>query len=200
MYRWLERFTKIAIEKTKTDKHITRKVFVVDECVLKIAGENIWHYDVPDAKNRFLLASYLARRRIIKDAQAVMEKAYEQCGRIPDIIITDKQSSYIDGIERAFGTDTKHIRIKGFDALFNTNLIERWHGSLRQRFKVMRGLKNLKTARLLMDGWLIHYNYFRSHESLRDRTPAEVAGIRIRYKDWLDIVEGKSQSTKTEDK
>ena len=193
--RWLSRYTKLAMDKLKDYPPIdTGKVWIADECVLKIGGENVWHYDVLDAKTRFLLASHLARKRTIKDAQTVMEKAYEKCGRIPDLIITDKQSSYIDGIERAFGADTKHIRIKGIDALMNTNLVERWHGTLRQRTKVMRGMKDMRTARLLLDGWLIHYNYFRPHESLSDRTPAEVAGVKSSYKDWLDIVESEMPS------
>jgi len=40
-----------------------------------------------------------------------------------------------------------------------------------------------------MDGWLVHYNYFRPHMSLRDRTPASVAGIRFPFRNWKDVVE-----------
>jgi transposase InsO family protein len=42
----------------------------------------------------------------------------------------------------------------------------------------MRGLKSIKTARQFLDGWLVHYNFFRPHMSLDDKTPAEVAGIK----------------------
>ena len=195
VYRWLVRFTKVAKNRMDGYRPQTGKVWIADETVLKVAGRNVWHYDVLDAKTRFLLASYLSDRRTIRDAQKVMEMAYERCGRIPDIIITDKQPSYTDGIERAFGADTRHIRIKGFDAMFNTNLIERWHGTLKQRTKVMRGLKNLNTARLLLDGWLIHYNFFRTHQTLRNRTPAEVAGIKAECRDWLDVVRSESPLT-----
>ena len=37
----------------------------------------------------------------------------------------------------------------------------------------------------------MHYNYFRPHEALNDRTPAEVAGVKFVYKDWQDVVRGK---------
>lgn len=57
----------------------------------------------------------------------------------------------------------------------------------------MRGMKSIKTAKLLMDGWLVHYNFFREHESLGDRTPAEKAGIKFPYRNWLDVV--KRQAT-----
>lgn len=52
----------------------------------------------------------------------------------------------------------------------------------------MRGLKDVKSARLFTEGWLLHYNYFRPHESLKDRTPAEVAGVRFPYRNWHNFV------------
>lgn len=70
----------------------------------------------------------------------------------------------------------------------HNNFIERFHGTLKQRTKVMRGMKNPDTARLLLDGWLMHYNYFRPHESLRGKTPAEAAQVGFPYKNWRDIV------------
>lgn len=72
----------------------------------------------------------------------------------------------------------------------NTNLIERFHGSLKDRTKVMRGMRKIKTAQILLNGWLVHYNFFRPHESLGDRTPAEKAGIKFLYKNWMDVVRG----------
>jgi len=92
-----------------------------------------------------------------------------------------------DGVELNFGAETKHIQAKGFTADKSTNLIERFHGILKDRTKVMRGLKKKETARLLMDGWLVHYNFFRPHEALDDFTPAEKAEIKFPYKDWQDV-------------
>ena len=59
--------------------------------------------------------------------------------------------------------------------------IERFHATLEGRTKVMRGMQNRETAQLIMDGWLIDYNLFRPHKTLRGRTPAEVAGIRFTF-------------------
>jgi hypothetical protein len=39
----------------------------------------------------------------------------------------------------------------------------------------MCGLHTVESARLFLDGWLVHYNLFRSQMSLGDRTPAQVA-------------------------
>ena len=39
-----------------------------------------------------------------------------------------------------------------------------------------------------LDGWLVHYNYFKPHESLKGRTPAEAAGITDADKNRMDVV------------
>jgi len=52
----------------------------------------------------------------------------------------------------------------------------------------MRGLKTRKSAKLITDGWLVHYNFFRPHEALGDKTPAQKAGIKFPFRNWLDIV------------
>ena len=52
----------------------------------------------------------------------------------------------------------------------------------------MRGLHTFESARLFMDGWLVHYNFLRP-QSLNDLTPAQAAGIRFPFRNWKDIIE-----------
>jgi hypothetical protein len=103
-------------------------------------------------------------------------------------VFTDKLQAYTDGVELAWGADTKHIPSKGFVVPMNTNIIERFHGNLKDRTKVMRGFKSIKTAKLILDGWLVHYNFFRPHETLKGKTPAERAKVKFPFKNWLDVV------------
>jgi len=188
VYRWISRFTKQAVAQARSYKPDVGDVWVADETVLDIDGKNVWFWDIIDAKTRFLLASHISRTRTTKDAQKLMELASKRAGKIPKVVMTDKLFAYLDGIELAFGADTKHIRTKPFTVENNTNLIERFHGTLKQRTKVMRGLKDLKSARLITEGWLLHYNYLRPHEALNGKTPAQVAGVRYPYRNWKDIV------------
>jgi hypothetical protein len=44
----------------------------------------------------------------------------------------------------------------------------------------MRGLKKMDTA--ILTGYQLYPNYFRQHEGLAGKTPAEMAGIRIEGK------------------
>lgn len=172
IYRWVSRFTKRALKDLKEYKPDVGSVWVADETVLDIDGKNIWFWDIIDAKTRFLIATHISRTRTTKDAQMLMRKAYNRTGKIPRVIYTDKLFAYLDGIELTFGADTKHKQGAPFDVENNTNLIERFHGTLKDRTKIMRRLKDIETAKLFTDGWLLYYNYLRPHSSLNGSTPA----------------------------
>jgi putative transposase len=188
VYRWVAKFTKQAVEQATKYRPQVGDVWVADETVLDIDGKNVWFWDIIDARTRFLLSSHLSRTRTIADARMLMKKAAIKAGKTPKVVITDKLAAYLDGIELEFGGDTRHIRSKPFTVENNTNLIERFHGTLKDRTKVMRGLKDLKSARLITAGWLLHYNYIRPHESLNGKTPAQVAEIKYPYHNWQDVV------------
>jgi len=186
---WVRRFTEFAVKEADKHKPKVGDLWVADETVIDIDGKNIWFWDIIDTKTRFLIASHMSFSRTTKDAQKLMEKAYKHTGKYPRVIYTDKLQAYLDGIELTFGAETKHSQGSPFDIENNTNMIERFHGTIKERTKVMRGLHTIDTARDFMNGWLIHYNFFRPHMSLDDKTPAEVAGITFPFKNWKEVVE-----------
>lgn len=188
VYRWIAKFTKQAINEVKDYKLNVGDVWVCDETVLDIDGKNVWFWDIIDAKTRFLLASRLSRSRATKEAALVLNEARRRVGKSPKKILTDKMGAYVNAVELVFGADTEHIQTKPFTVEVNTNLIERFHGTLKDRTKVMRGLKDIKSARLITEGFLLHYNYLRPHEALKGKTPAEVAGVKYPYRNWQEIV------------
>jgi putative transposase len=188
IYEWVVRFTKVAIKAVKDYKPSVGDTWVADETVLKIEGGNVWFWDILDSSTRFLLASHISLTRTTKDAKTLMERAAERAGKTPKVIITDKLRAYLDGIELAFGAETKHLPAKKLTTSPGTQLIERFHGTLKARTKVMRGLKTRSSAKLLTDGWLVHYNFFRPHEAHNGKTPAEKAGIKFPFRNWLDVV------------
>lgn len=187
IYSWIVRFTNEAIKEADKYKPNVGDVWIADETVLKIEGKNRWFFDIIDSKTRFLLASHISNARNRQDVKTLMEKAAAKAGKTPKYVITDKLSAYLDGIELAFGANTKHIQSKPFTVVNSTNLIERFHGTLKSRTKIMRGLKRLDSARLFTEGWLVHYNFFRPHETI-GKTPAEKAEINFPFKNWKVIV------------
>lgn len=66
-------------------------------------------------------------------------------------------------------------------------------GEERDREKTMRGLKIQNTA--VLSGYQIYHNYFRPHEALKGKTPAEKCGIMIEGENkWKTVIENASRS------
>jgi len=212
-YNWVERFTDLAVKEADKYHPKVGDVWIADETYVRVdrrkkGDEKVdnpytkskkakWviFWDIIDAKTRFLLASHITTTRGTKDAQALMEKAARRANKVPRIVYTDKLAAYLDGIELTFGADSEHRPGGPFDVENNTNLIERFHGTIKERTKVMRALKNRTTLGRFTDGWLVHYNYFRPHISLKDKTPAEAAGIKFPFRNWKDVVEQPYEKT-----
>ena len=55
----------------------------------------------------------------------------------------------------------------------------------------MRGLKNVDTP--ISKGYQIYHNYMRPHEGLKNKTPAEVCGIKIEGENkWITSIQNAS--------
>jgi len=102
------------------------------------------------------------------DARRLFRKAKETIGYKPKILITDGLPPYREAYLEEFytmskATRTEHIhsiRIQGN----GNNKMERLNGEIRDREKVMRGLKKPETS--IIPGYQIYHNYVRPHEAL----------------------------------
>ncbi|MFC2071929.1 transposase [Chloroflexota bacterium] len=193
IYEWILKYTQYATDSIKSYQPEVGNTWIADETVLKIDGQNVWFWDIIDDKTRYLLASRVSRSRTTRDAQMLMDRAIKTAGKTPKVVVTDKLASYLDV---NYGKDAEHRQGSPFSIEDSTSLIERFHGTLKTRTKVMRGLKNLESAIEFTKGWLVHYNYLRPHEALEDKTPAEVAGVSYPYHNWADIIRKHQPTSK----
>ena len=73
----------------------------------------------------------------------------------------------------------------------HNNKMERMNGEIRDREKVMRGLKVEETP--ILTGMQIYHNFIRPHMALEGKTPAEAAGIKVEGKNkWLTLIQNAS--------
>ena len=188
IYGWIVRYTKVAAKIVGDAPPKVGDVWVADETVLKIGGHNLWFFDCIDEQTRYLLASRIATTRTTREATELFKRAVWVADKRPRTIVTDKLASYVDGIERAVGAGPKHHQSGPFALERSTRSIERFHGTLKDRTKIMRGLTNKESAKLVLDGWSFHYNHFRAHEGLGGETPGRVASIASPVKNWAEVV------------
>lgn len=69
--------------------------------------------------------------------------------------------------------------------------MERMNGEVRDREKVMRGLKKPDTP--ILTGYQIFRNYIRTHEALDGKTPAEMAGVKTEGHKWLTLIQNANR-------
>ncbi len=73
--------------------------------------------------------------------------------------------------------------------------MERLNGEIRDREKVVRGVK--KTDSPLIEGCQIYHNYVRPHMGLDGKTPAEACGIKVEGENkWMTLIQNASASSK----
>ena len=71
--------------------------------------------------------------------------------------------------------------------ILDNNVLERTHGSIREREKIMRGLKSMETP--FIDGNKIYHNFVRPHEALNGLIPAEAAGVGVGGENkWIEML------------
>ena len=121
----------------------------------------------------------------------------EVTGKKPLTFITDGLPSYHDAYKKEFLTlglpRTKHVRHITLKGDHNNNKMERMNGEVRDREKVLRGLKKDDSA--MLSGYQLYHNYFRPHEGLDGKTPAEACGITIEGENkWKTLIENASKT------
>jgi hypothetical protein len=88
---------------------------------------------------------------------------------------------------------SRHINAIKLDGDMNNNKMERINGEIRDREKVMRGLKSTDTP--IIAGYQIFHNYMKPHEALKGKTPAEACGIKVEGNNkWITLIQNASQS------
>jgi hypothetical protein len=74
----------------------------------------------------------------------------------------------------------------------NNNKMERLNGEIRDRDKIVRGVKKEKSP--LLTGYQIYHNFVRPHMRLNGKTPSDLAGIEVRGADkWLTLIQNASK-------
>ncbi|MGQ9722550.1 MAG: integrase core domain-containing protein [Candidatus Jordarchaeum sp.] len=64
---------------------------------------------------------------------------------------------------------------------------EKLHGTLKNRTKFTKGLKESDAVSVLLKGWSFHYNCVRCHQNLNGNTPVQASGIETET-NWHKLI------------
>jgi putative transposase len=197
VYKWVKKYIALMeryIEKLKPNVGDTWRA---DEVWLKIKGDKKFLFAVMDDETRYWIAQEVAGSKYKHDARKLFQLAKKVTGKKPDTIITDGLPAYHDAYKKEFRTlkkpRTEHINAIKLRGNMNNNKMERMNGEIRDREKIMRGLKKDDTP--ILTGYQIFHNYIRPHEALNGKTPAEACGIDVQGKNkWLTLIQNASKA------
>ncbi len=192
VWKWLMKYSGLVSEFVETLKPQLLGIYHVDETAIKCSGVQKWFWEIIDEQTKFLVASHLSGSRTTEDVVALFEKSIQVAKRKPISLYCDGLPAYVDGYNKVFYTMRKDarpelIRRVGIRNVHNQNIVERLHGTLKDSIKPTRGLKGEGTVRTLLEGWVVHYNYVRTHQTLKGKTPAQASGIDVKN-DWHVLV------------
>jgi len=198
--RWIMKFTVAMNNYVNQLQPKVSDVWHIDEQNIKVKGKWLWSWNCIDEETRFMIANAITENRFVYDARQVMQNAKAITNAKPEFIVTDGLNAYEKAIREEFKMDlkredsVKHVRLETVREKPNNNLVERFHGTFRERDKVMRGFKSRVTAKELTEGFRTYYNFIRPHMSLNGLTPSQVANIDLQLdrNRWLSLIR-KSQ-------
>jgi transposase-like protein len=198
VWKWIMKYSKLVSQYVETLSPQLLGIYHVDETAIKCKGIQKWFWEIIDEQTKFLVAGHLSASRTTEDAIKLFEKSLKVAKRKPTSIYCDGLPAYVDGYNKVFYTMKKEgrpelIRRVGIRNVHNQNAVERLHGTLKDRLKPTRGLKDEETVRTLLEGWVVHYNYVRKHQTLK-MTPAQASGLDVEP-DWNVLVK---EATKEE--
>lgn len=198
VYRWLIDYSKLASQWMDRQDTPTGERWHIDETVLDVDGEHQYLWNVLDSESRYLLATHVSKNRNMKNTRTPIKKAKRATSNRPKEVLTDGMNSYKHAVSKELGRYgvkgtrghwNPHHRVPSIRAKTSNNRIERFHGTEKERTKVMRGFDNPEGCANLMEGFRVHYNLVKNHQSL-GCTPSEATGkTNLNSFKWLKIIE-----------
>lgn len=202
IYRWIQKFIPKISEYVNGFTPQLSAEWHADELFVKMkgghsfttkTGEKVnlaYLWNVMDRRTRFLLASRLSANRNVNGAVGAFKEARKVAkDSQPEKVYADGLDAYPQAMTYWDGESKPElvakVGIKKPHA--NNNRVERLNGTLRERVKVQRGWKTMKTP--LSEGQRIHYNFVKPHTALEGQTPAERAGVGVEGQNkWLELL------------
>jgi len=163
IYRWVQRFTPLAIDAARPCRHAPGDQWFADETYLKVAGRWVYLYRAIDQFGQ-VIDVLVSQKRDLAATRRFFTHALQHGSR-PAEVTTDRAQAYPRALDDLVPAAC-HIRKK-----YANNPIEADHGRLKSRLRPMRGLKQLRCARVISAGHAFIQNIRRGHYELGVEKP-----------------------------
>jgi transposase-like protein len=158
VYRWVQRFTPLLIETARPCRHAPGDRWFVDETYVKVAGRWVYLYRAIDQYGQ-VIDVLVSEKRDLAATRRFFTRTLEHSLH-PSEVTTDRAPAYPRVLDE-LAPAACHITEQ-----YANNPIETDHGRLKARLRPMRGLKRLRSARVISTGHAFVQNIRRGHYEL----------------------------------
>jgi transposase-like protein len=164
VYRWVQRFTPLLAEAARPCRHGIGDRWQVDETYVRVAGR--WRY-VHRAIDQFgqVIDVFVSSRRDATAARRFFQQAIGTTATIPAEVVTDQAAAYPAVLDELLPMAWHRTE------QYANNRVEADHGRLKARLRPMRGLKQDRSARVIIAGHALVQNVCREHYELAVEEP-----------------------------
>ena len=200
IHNWIAKYVGLMAKYLDQIQPQLSSTWRADELYVKVRGDMKYLFAMMDDQTRFWIAQEVADTKDRHDARSLFHRSAEIAGKVPTLLITDGLHAYGVAAKKEYQTNhghsgAIHVRDIAFAGGIHNNKMERMNGEVRDREKVMRGLKKMDSP--VIDGMQLFHNYFRPHMALDGKTPAEAAGIKIEGENpWMTVIQNASKGAK----
>ena len=190
---WIKKYSRLVKEYMVSQVPQLSGLWHEDETMIQCKGRSIWFWEMIDEDTKFMVASHISGTRSMEDTIAIFQKGFGQSKVRPKAVFVDGSHVCSSAFNHVFYTMRKDTRPElvqrvGIRARETNNIVERLHGTLKDRTKPMRGLKSFESTKLLLEGYAVHYNCVRPHQSLGGKTPAQAARMGV-PSNWRGLID-----------
>ena len=158
IYRWVQRFTPLLIDAARPCRHAPGDRWFVDETYVKVTGRWTYLYRAIDQFGQ-VIDVLVAEKRDMVATRRFFTRALEH-GPSPTEVTTARAAAYPRVLDELVPAAC-HVTEQ-----YANNAIEADHGRLKSRLRPMRGLKQLRCARVISAGHAFIQNIRRGHYEL----------------------------------
>jgi transposase, IS6 family len=158
VYRWVQTFTPEFIDAARPARRAAGDRWFVNETYVKVAGRWSYLYRAVDQYGQ-VIDVLVSTRSDAAAARHFFTRALG-CGPAPVEVVTDRAPVYPRVLDELVPA-ARHVTDR-----YQNNVVEADHGRLKARLRPMRGLKRLRSARIISAGHAFVQNLRRGHYTL----------------------------------
>jgi transposase, IS6 family len=158
IYRWVQRFIPLLIDVARPCRHTLGDRWFVDETYMKVAGRWVYLYRAIDQYGQ-VIDVLVSQKRDLAATRRFFTRALEYSPR-PTEVTTDRAPAYPRVVDELLPAACHVVE------QYANNPVEADHGRLKARLRPMRGLKRLRSTRVICAGHAFIQNLRRGHYEL----------------------------------